>query len=554
MKTNIKRIALSFLLVLLAVTGRAQDFVYQGLCYRQLTDSTAEVTIQYSHQPVTEGDIVIPEYVENENRKLLVTGIGDNAFMLTAITSFTLDRLIDFGKYVFGNCNKLERVSLPEKMKELPDGTFYGCSALAEIQLPDSLTQIGIGAMSDCKALKSIDVPAGVTVLNGSAFSGCTSLERVMMGNQVKVMDDYCFQNCQVLKELYIPQQLERIGMQCFQGCSSLQRLKFPATMTQIGMGTFENCTGLQEVDLSDSVEIIPDNCFSGCSSLTVFQMPKAVTTVGFRAFSDCGIESVALPEVIRTIDSGAFNCPYLNEVILKNPKMLADWPSIVRSDAFSKMVLYFATLHVPEGSKAFYRGQDVWKEFHNIVEDNLSGKEYCEVQIKSTGYSTIKVNDEQVDVLLKSYWMEMEKGQPLKLVVMLDEGSSVHGATRYVASVKVNGEEMMSQMEVEGNQYLLAMDAVDEDLDILVDIPWRSYAVTISQGAGGSIYVVPASKTRMDVKVTAAEGNQIDQIADYSSFWQMTEQREHDGKTGQIHYDEYTSDDHTVTVTYKKQ
>ena len=508
MKRNSKRIVCALLLVLFAVTGRAQDFEYQGLWYRQLTESTAEVTAQYYHQPTPEGDIVIPKYAENEGRKLLVTGISDNAFGYTHITSFTLDRLIDFGKHVFSNCRELAHVTLPEGMQELPDDTFYSCSALDGIQLPSSLTKIGVGAFADCKSLTSIDIPAGVTSLGGSTFSGCSALER----------------------------------------------LNFPVTMTQIGMSAFENCTALQEVTLSNNVETIPDNCFSGCSSLKVFQMPEAVKNIAYRAFFDSGIESITLPEGIQRIESAAFNCQHLGEVTMKNPKMLSNWPYRVQSDAFSKSVLYFATLHVPEGSKAYYRGQDVWKEFLNVVEDNTSGKEYCEVQVVSTGYSTVKVNDEEADVLLKPWWMEMEKGQPLKLTILLDDASSYSGGTRYVGSVKVNGEEMLPQMDVNENEYQLTLDAVSENLDILVDIPWRGYAVTISQKSGGSIYVIPASKTRMDVKVTAADGYRISNIKDYSSFWQISESRQHDGKTGLIHYDDWTRDDHTITITYRKK
>lgn len=554
MNTKSKRMVCALLFVLLAVTGRAQEFEYQGLWYRQLTETTAEVTIQYYHQPMPEGDVVIPEYAENEGRKLQVTGIGDNAFGYTHITSFTLDRLIDFGKYVFSNCRELAHVTLPEGMKELPDNTFNNCSKLASIQLPSSLTTISVAAFAECKSLKEIDIPAGVTALGGSAFYGCPALERVTMGDQVKVFGLYCFSQCVKLKELHIPQQLEQIGLQCFLGCASLERLNFPNTMTQIGMSAFENCTALREVTLSDNVETIPDNCFSGCSSLKVFQMPAAVNSVRFRAFNDAGIESITLPEGIQQIESAAFNCQHLGEVIMKNPKMLTEWPYRVQSDAFSKSVLYFANLHVPEGSRAYYRGQDVWKEFLNVVEDNTSGKEYCEVQVESTGYSTIKVNDEGVGSLLKPYWMEIEKGQPLKLTILLDDASSYSGGTRYVASVKVNGEEMLPVMEVEGNLYQLLLDAVSENLDIVVDIPWRSYAVTISQSSGGSIYVIPASQTRMDVRVTAADGYTIGSIKDYSSSWQTSEQHEHDGKTGVIHYEDWTRDDHTITITYKKK
>ena len=554
MKLNSKRMVCALLFVLLAATGRAQEFEYQGLWYRQLTDSTAEVTYQYYHQPTPEGDIVIPEFVENESRKLRVTRIGDYAFGYTNITSFTLDRVIDFGQYVFSSCYQLTRVSLPEGMKELPDNTFYGCVKLADIQLPSSLTMIGLGAFADCKALKEIDIPAGVTTLRGSTFSGCTALERVTMGDQVKEFDTSCFCNCPMLKDLYIPKQLERVGLACFQYCSSLQRLDFPASMLQIESQAFDKCTALQEVTFSDNVATIPDYCFSDCTSLKAFQMPAAVKSIGFKAFYNTDIESITLPEGIQKIGKEAFYCQHLAEVVMKAPKIQTEWPYYVQSEAFSKSVLYFATLHVPEGTRAYYRGLDVWKEFLNVVEDNTSGKEYCEVQVMSTGYSTVKVNDATVDALLRPYWLELEKGEPLKLTILLDDASSYSGGTRYVASVKVNDEEILPQMEVEGNQYQLSLDAVSENLDIVVDIPWRSYAVTISQGSGGGIYVIPASKTRMDVKVTAAEGYRIKMLKDYSSFWQTSESPKHDGKTGVIHYEDWTSDDHTITITYKKE
>lgn len=485
MRTNSKRVAWLSLFVLLAVTGRAQYFEYQGLWYQQLTETTAEVTIQMYHQSKTEGDIVVPEYVEYDGQQLQVTGISDNAFAYTGITSLTLDHVTAFGTYVFSVCQSLTRVSLPDGMQELPAGTFSGCAALCE---------------------------------------------------------------------LYVPQQLERIGMQCFQGCSSLQRLAFPVTMKEIGERAFKDCTALQEVTLSDGVEAIPYECFSGCSSLRSFQIPTAVKTIGEGAFVDSGIESVTLPEGLQRIYSRAFSCRQLGEIILLNPKMAGVSSYHVSSDAFSKPVLYFATLHVPEGSRAYYLRQEVWKEFQDMVEDNVSGKEYCEVQVQVTGLSSVTVNDESVNALLEPWWMEIEKGEPLKLTILLDDGSGVSGSTRYVASVRVNGEEMLSQMAVDGNRYELSVDAVSDNLDILVDIPWRSYAVTLSQSSGGSIYVIPPSKTRMDVRVTAADGYRIARIDDYSSFWQYSEHPSHNGHTGVIHYDDYTRDDHTITVTYKKQ
>jgi len=45
-----RRMTWLLLVVLLATTGRAQEFEYQGLWYRQLSETTAEVAVQQNHQ------------------------------------------------------------------------------------------------------------------------------------------------------------------------------------------------------------------------------------------------------------------------------------------------------------------------------------------------------------------------------------------------------------------------------------------------------------------------------------------------------------------------
>lgn len=60
------------------------------------------------------------------------------------------------GRYAFENCEKLEAVHLPEKLKEIKEETFKGCSSLTGIIIPSSVTKIGKGAFSECEKLKKV--------------------------------------------------------------------------------------------------------------------------------------------------------------------------------------------------------------------------------------------------------------------------------------------------------------------------------------------------------------------------------------------------------------
>lgn len=44
--------------------------------------------------------------------------------------------------------------------------------------------------------------------------------------------------------------------------------------------------------------------------------------------------------------------------------------PPTIEHDTFSDYAYSSATLYVPKGSKKVYQNANVWKEFHNIIEE----------------------------------------------------------------------------------------------------------------------------------------------------------------------------------------
>ena len=84
--------------MLASVSVQAQGFEYEGLNYTSLTDSTAQVGLNSD----VKGDIVIPDSVSFNGKRLKVTAIGENAFytwfLSEGITSVVLPKgLVSIG-------------------------------------------------------------------------------------------------------------------------------------------------------------------------------------------------------------------------------------------------------------------------------------------------------------------------------------------------------------------------------------------------------------------------------------------------------------------------
>lgn len=76
----------------------------------------------------------------------------------------------------FEDCDKIERVILPEGMTSISSYAFSNCTSLAQIDLPDTLTSIGYAAFMGCTALTQISLPGELTAIGAYAFRDCTGL------------------------------------------------------------------------------------------------------------------------------------------------------------------------------------------------------------------------------------------------------------------------------------------------------------------------------------------------------------------------------------------
>ena len=108
----------------------------------------------------------------------------------------------------------------------LPDAAFSNCTALQEVTLPDDMKVIGTGAFFGCAALTTVNL-SQVTWINLNAFWGCISLETLALDN-VTAIGQEAFYGCTGLETLKIPKCTE-FGTYIVSGCRSLTRIEATA-------------------------------------------------------------------------------------------------------------------------------------------------------------------------------------------------------------------------------------------------------------------------------------------------------------------------------------
>lgn len=494
-----KRWLISVALLATDITiSNAESFVYEGITYNTLTDTTAEVTPNNK----VGGKLVIPEYVRR----------GDKQWRVTSLAYYA----------------------------------FYGCSELTSISLPPTIESIGTGAFMYCTALESITLPQNLKTLGGQVFSNCTSLKEVVWNESIESVEDNLFTDCTALETISWPQPLSTIPYCCFSR-SGLRRITIPATVTQLGEGAFSNCQRLEEVDLKDAAfNMVPSYAFSRCNSLKAITLPATVTYIANNAFEGTGLETIILGEQLTSIGDCAFaECQQLNDIYLRSKHFEEQFRW---GDLFSTPTYYFGTLHVPEGTANFYHHLETWKQFVNIVEENTSGQRYCRLDVIAQPATLLSVNDSTTYEL----HTELEAGSPLTISLKRYDDPWSWEPNRYIAHVTVNGANCDHLLR--GN--VLTVESVQEDMDISIESRTYSSGLILTQDErGGLRYLLPTPT--QDIKATVMPAKDYQAIA--SSGWANEEPSPwkeiytiSDQKTFDLNA--YFSEDIKIDIKYQKK
>lgn len=247
--------------------------------------------------------------------------LGETIFLYSKFKEGS-NNVLEFSTIASTNDKEYE-VSYSGTDKEIiiPD-SYYGkkvtrikkisSNTIERILLPQSIKELGTGAFENCIKLEKVNIPNGVKKLPENVFSGDNSLEAIAF-----------------------PLELEIIGKNAFENCSSINKIIIPKNIKNIGAGAFKNMSSLEgfEVDVENEKYLTKDGVLYykiGNSTYLIqyptkksgdtYQIDESTIKISDSAFSETKINSIVIGGKISSIEASAFeNCNNLINVTINS-------------------------------------------------------------------------------------------------------------------------------------------------------------------------------------------------------------------------------------------
>ena len=340
-----------------------------GLYYiLNFNDQTAELIAPTNGH--YEGDIVIPDYVEQDGTKYAVTTLGEGAFENAQLTSLQLPKetLKRIKLMAFYNTHGVKTLDIPETVTTLDEGAIQNCPELTHVHIPASVTEMGDYAIAGCRELESITVDEGNKhfatfdgVLMDKGQTRIITYPAKLAGTTytvpatVTTIDKRAFRDLAYLTSITIPASVSKITYATFYQANSLAEINidpantayrsedgvvytadmdtlifYPISKTSktytanaavkvIGQAAFAYAEHLETLTLPEGLTTIEDGAFTSCPSLKEVSLPESVTNIGMAAFTFCRkLESLVFPPHVTEITMGFFiGCTALRSVTI---------------------------------------------------------------------------------------------------------------------------------------------------------------------------------------------------------------------------------------------
>ncbi|MBQ7849144.1 MAG: leucine-rich repeat protein [Clostridia bacterium] len=226
--------------------------------------------------------------------------------------------VVRIGEDAFARCADVERVELPDSVKEIGARAFLGCGRLRELRLPAALTAIGESAFDSCGDLAALTIPASVTRIGACAFEDCIVLKLKVfyhssaheyakkngigydvLGAPAVYETTDAADGCVITRyrghdaRVTVPQKIGGkavvgIGAEAFRGRLDVELVELPEGVRGIGARAFQDCGRLRGVKLPESLTDVGVEAFGGCRMLSTLTLGMGVKNIGRNAFRGC--------------------------------------------------------------------------------------------------------------------------------------------------------------------------------------------------------------------------------------------------------------------------
>lgn len=161
-------------------------------------------------------------------------------------------------------------------------------------------------------------IPDAVTHIANNAFEQ-SSIGRVVLNKNLKKIGDYAFHRCNAEIIQHDNSEITSIGKYAFKS-SGLKGIRLAEGITEIPEYVFEGCSKLESINIPNSVTRICNYAFANCLNLKITDsdLPQGVDSLGVAAFRNTAIESLTIPQGVRTVQHYLFDgCRFLKNIVL---------------------------------------------------------------------------------------------------------------------------------------------------------------------------------------------------------------------------------------------
>ena len=416
------------------------DFAFYGcLSIRVLTIGSGLNNIGngvfYNCSGLTE--LVIPDGIET-----IGSGAFFDCFNLSSVSLGSGLETIFTG--AFTGCKGLESISIPSSVKEVGSGAFYRCEGLKAVHINDlaawcSIIFDGIGANPLLYAkhlylngteFDNLVIPDNIKSISLGAFYGCASIKSVTFPLDFEIIGQHAFQECTGLTEVNIPSRTKVIGNYAFEGCSNLRTVSMKShirTSRLSGPGY-----DIYDDFIYDYNTSIASHAFQNCISLTTINLGNTVNRIENEAFSDCkNLEDVfCYGNIIPQTDIDVFKNSYVEYAKLHVRGNIDDykgydpWSKFGSIDVNDSKVSNLDCKYDIEIGGIYY---DVYSYFHPLYGTTIEG---ASVTYGDKYYSGNVVIPETIEYNGKTYDVKMIDGAAFQESKLLKSVSVPNGVT----------------------------------------------------------------------------------------------------------------------------
>lgn len=209
--------------------------VYENFTYSVLDDGGIKL-LSYTSSDANEKIISIPAEINGAPIEVLADGIFKSNLKLEKV--IIPENVREIGAYAFSGCSSLNSIDLPQSLEVIGDDAFSGCFKLTDITIPDGVSHIGAYALNDTAwqasrkdeflivgngqliayqgGNESIVLPDGVKKICGGAFAYNKNIKSVELESGVESIENRAFEYCEMLEEILIPDTIVYIGENAF--------------------------------------------------------------------------------------------------------------------------------------------------------------------------------------------------------------------------------------------------------------------------------------------------------------------------------------------------